>query len=77
MNFQYLKAIETSSFVEKDGFFVKPVDFVIGYFDENDKEYSRDYSNFVVSFPETVDNYTYEDYKEDFNKVLKSLGHVS
>jgi len=76
MNFQYLKAIEISP-IEKEGFFIKNVDFVIGYFDENGRNYLRDNSYFQLSFPKAVNNYTYEDYKEDFNLRLKTLGHVS
>lgn len=76
MNFKYLKAIENTANVEKEGFILKPVDFVIGYFDEYGKEYFRDFK-FQISFPENIDNYTYDDFKESFNRVLDSLGHLS
>lgn len=77
MNFQYLKAIEKDPIYEKDGFFIKPVDFVMGYFDEFGKEYLRDNTRFRISFPEKIGTYTYEDFIDNFKKKLHSLGHVS
>lgn len=71
MNIDYLKQIELGKTL-KSGFIIKYPETVLGAVDESKRTYFRPHSAIKLSFPEEVQGYRYEDFLEDFEKMLKS-----
>lgn len=76
MNINYLKQIELGK-TSKSGYLTKSQEIILSAFDESKRTFIRPHSAIKLSFPEEVQGYTYEDFLVDFEKMLKSKGHLS